>query len=153
LFTFPVPQTLYGDLTLPLQLTASRFAETALEMLGYSVVRNGNILELSHMQLSVVEACSGIRSLITLSFFCLVYAYFCELRRWLQALIVGMAAPAAIFMNGMRVTMTGVFGKTNPELTHGTAHEILGWACFAIGFAIVFLAHRSIRYFTYDRTQ
>ena len=63
-------------LTFPLQLFASRVAERALDLLGYPVLRDGNILELASQKLSVAEACSGIRSLLSLTFLSLVYAYF-----------------------------------------------------------------------------
>lgn len=142
LFTFPIPTALYGELTLPLQLLATRLAEVTFELLGMSVVRDGNILELAHQRLSVVEACSGIRSLITLLFFCTVYAYLCEWRLWVRILIALAALPAAIGANVLRIVATGLISKIRPEYTHGTYHEMLGWIAFMLGFATVFLAHR-----------
>jgi exosortase len=142
LFTFPLPQVLYGEITLPLQLIATKMSEWALELLGFSVMSEGNILNLPHQRLSVVEACSGLRSLITLGFFCLVYAYFFEANRWLKAAIVASVLPFAILLNALRITMTGVFGEYAPQLTHGVYHEILGWSCFAAAFGLVLLFHR-----------
>ena len=144
-YTFPIPSVLYAEITLPLQLLASRLAELTLETLGYSVLREGNVLYLSFKTLSVEEACSGIRSLVSLSFFCLVYAYFMESRRALQALIVAASVPAAILLNSWRVTLTGILAEHHPELTYGRPHEVLGWVLFAAGFGLVFLAHRLAR--------
>jgi len=76
LFTFPIPPTLYAQITGPLQSLATNLSQTCLELLGYSALREGNLLELPHYRLSIVEACSGIRSLVTLLFFCCIYAYF-----------------------------------------------------------------------------
>ncbi len=76
LFLFPVPAMVYARVTLPLQIFASASAEMALNWIGIPVLRDGNILELPHERLSVVEACSGIRSLLSLGFLSLVYAYF-----------------------------------------------------------------------------
>jgi len=141
LFTFPLPQVLYGEITLPLQLIATKASEWALEHLGLSVISEGNILNLPHQRLSVVEACSGLRSLITLGFFCLVYAYFFETNRWRQAAIVAAVVPSAILLNDLRITLTGVFGEYAPQFTKGTYHEILGWSCFAAAFGLILLFH------------
>lgn len=141
LYTFPVPAVLYGEITLPLQLLASRLAEGAFELLGYSVFREGNIIELANQRLSVVEACSGLRSLVTLSFFTATYGYLLESRNWIRFLLVAAAVPAAILINALRITLTGVMGKIDPALTKGTAHDITGWGCFAIGFGLVLLVH------------
>ena len=145
LFTFPIPEVLYGEITQPLQLLASRLAESAFEVLGFSVIREGNILQLTYMSLSVVEACSGLRSLITLVFFCLVYGYFFESRLWLRAGIALLAIPSAIFVNVLRITATGVLGKYNQAWTEGTVHEVVGWTAFALGFGLVLATHLAAR--------
>jgi exosortase len=141
LYTFPIPTVLYGEITLPLQLLASRLAEGAFELLGYSVLREGNIIELANQRLSVVEACSGLRSLVTLSFFTVTYAYFMEDRNWVRGLLFLAAIPSAILINAIRITLTGVLGKINPAWTKGTVHDITGWVCFAIGFLLVLLVY------------
>jgi exosortase len=142
LFTFPVPDVLYGELTQPLQLLASRLSEGAFELLGYSVIREGNILQLAHMQLSVVEACSGLRSLITLGFFSVVFAYFFENSLLRRVVIVLLAVPAAIIVNMIRITMTGILGKIDMSYTKGTYHDMLGWSGFFLGFLIVYVCYR-----------
>ena len=141
-FTFPVPDVLYGQITQPLQLLATSLAEGAFELLGYSVYREGNILQLTHMQLSVVEACSGLRSLMALFFFCIVYAYFFETRPWRRVLIAAASIPSAIIVNVLRIVSTGVLGKYHPEWTEGTRHEIVGWVAVTVGFVAVLLLHR-----------
>jgi exosortase len=145
LFTFPVPDVLYGEITQPLQMLATRLSESAFELLGFSVLRDGNILQLTYMSLSVVEACSGLRSLITLVFFSVVYGYVFETRLWLRVGIVLLAVPAAIGVNALRITATGVLGKYNPAWAQGTYHEIVGWAACALGFALVLAGHQLAR--------
>jgi exosortase len=145
LFTFPIPDVLYGEITQPLQLLATRLSEGAFELLGFSVIREGNILQLTYMSLSVVEACSGLRSLITLTFFCLVYGYFFESRLWLRFCVVLLAIPSAILINVLRITTTGILGKYNIAWTEGTYHEIVGWTAFVLGFALVLACHLAIR--------
>lgn len=145
LFTFPIPVVLYGEITQPLQLFASQMAERVFELLGHSVIREGNVLTLSHQVLSVEEACSGIRSLVSLSFFCLAYAYFFE-RNFLPRLLILLAAvPAALAMNVTRIVATGIISKYNEEWTKGTAHDALAWIVFVAGFALVLLGHRLVR--------
>lgn len=152
LFTFPIPEVLYGEITQPLQLLASRLAESSFELLGFSVIREGNILQLTYMSLSVVEACSGLRSLITLVFFCLVYGYFFESRLWLRAGIALLAIPSAILVNVLRITATGVLGKYNQAWTEGTVHEIVGWTAFTLGFVLVLASHLAARRLLRPRT-
>lgn len=141
-FTFPIPDVFYGQITQPLQLLATRLSEFMLELFGYSVLRDGNVLQLTHMSLSVVEACSGLRSLITLSFFCLVYSYFFEHRYWLRTGVTLLAIPAAILVNGLRIAATGALGQHNPVWAKGLYHESIGWIAFFVGAALVLLAHR-----------
>lgn len=141
LYTFPIPAVAYGEITLPLQLLASRLAEGIFELLGYSVIREGNILELAKQRLNVVEACSGLRSLVTLSFFTTVYAYLLESKNWLRLLLLLISIPSAILINALRIATTGILGNIDPALTKGTAHDVTGWVCFVIGFLLLLPVH------------
>jgi len=146
LFTFPIPQLLYAEITAPLQSWATILSEKTLALAGFSVIREGNLLELPHYRLSIVEACSGIRSLITLAFFCVLYAYFLEERTWARLAVVALSIPAALILNVVRITATGILGEFNPRFTQGIYHEALGWACLALAFGLVLVLHRGLRY-------
>jgi exosortase len=145
LFTFPIPQVLYGEVTLPLQLLATRLSEQALDLLGYTALREGNILQMPHGTLSVVEACSGIKSLVTLTFLTLVYSRFFAETRSIRILITISAVPAAILLNVFRITITGVLLETAPRFSHGFYHETLGWLCFTAAFGLVLVLHLILR--------
>jgi exosortase len=121
------PTFLYERLTLDLQLLASRLGEAGLEALGYSVMREGNILELVNAKLSVEEACSGIRSLTSILFMCVVYDYFFVRGNVVRALILAMAVPMAILANVGRIVATGVASQYNRELIHGATHDAFGY--------------------------
>ena len=95
-FMVPIPSVIYYQITFPLQLLASRVAETVLSWIGYPVLREGNILELASQRLSVAEACSGIRSLLSLSFLSLVYGYFYDQRPWMRVVLLIGTVPIAI---------------------------------------------------------
>jgi exosortase len=142
LLMIPIPAVVYNQLTFRLQLLASRLADGALEFLSIPVLREGNILELTNMKLSVVEACSGIRSLLTLTFLSLVYGCFFEKRLWVRAVLFLSTIPIAILANGSRVTVTGILSQIKPELAEGFFHESTGWILFMISLAILIVFHR-----------
>lgn len=141
LFMIPIPAVIYNQITFPLQLFASRVAELSLSFLGYPVLRDGNILELASQKLSVAEACSGIRSLMSLSFLSLVYAYFFDKRVWMRWVLLGATIPIAIIANAGRVTITGILSEINPELARGFFHELEGYVIFIIAGLMLFLLH------------
>ncbi len=139
-FMVPIPALIYNQITFPLQLLASQVAETALSWMGIPVLREGNILELASQRLSVVEACSGIRSLLSLSFLSLVYSYLFDKKVWMRGALLAATVPIAILANAGRVTLTGVLSEIKPELAAGFFHEASGWIVFmaALGILIVF---------------
>lgn len=139
-FMVPIPAILYNSITFPLQILASQLAAEALWMIGIPVSREGNILELPSQRLSVVEACSGIRSLLSLSFLSLVFGFFFEKRKWMRVVLFLATIPIAILANGSRVTITGILSEIKPELAEGFFHESTGWVLFmmALGFLLFF---------------
>jgi len=144
-FMIPIPAVIYNSLTFPLQLFASRVAEWSLDLMGYPVLRDGNILELASQKLSVAEACSGIRSLLSLSFLSLVYAYFFDHRVWMRWVLLIATVPIAIIANAGRVTITGMLSEINPELARGFFHELEGYVIFVIAFVMLLGLHGAIR--------
>lgn len=143
-FMVPIPAVIYNQITFPLQLIASSAAERAIDLLQIPVYREGNVLFLPQQTLNVVEACSGIRSLLTLTFLSLVYGYFFEKRTWVRILLFCSTIPIAIVANAGRVTITGVVSQINPELAEGWFHEAQGWVIFMIALAILIALHQLI---------
>lgn len=141
------PTFIFERLTLSLQLLASRLGETFLEALGYSVLRDGNILEMVGIKLSVEEACSGIRSLVAIFFMCVLYNYFFVRGRSMKATLLLLAIPVAILGNAVRIVATGVASQYNPALVRGAAHEAFGYVSVvaaALGVVGVHLILQSI---------
>jgi len=138
----PIPTVVYNQLTFPLQMLASQLAAGALSLLGIPVLRDGNILELANGRLSVVEACSGIRSLLSLTFLSLVYGYFFEKKTWIRVTLFLATIPVAILANGGRVTLTGILYEIRPELAEGFFHESTGLVIFFAAGVILFLIHQ-----------
>jgi exosortase len=145
LFMIPIPTIAYNSITFPLQLLASKVAASSLGAIGIPVLREGNILELPNQRLSVVEACSGIRSLLSLSFLSLVYGYFFEKKTWIRAVLLLATVPIAVVANATRVTLTGIISQIKPELAEGFFHESTGWVIFIAALLILILFHQVIR--------
>jgi exosortase len=143
-FMVPIPALIYNSVTFPLQLLASRLAAEALTVLSIPVMREGNVLELPNQTLSVVEACSGIRSLLSLTFLSLVYGYFFERKIWIRVVLFFSTVPIAIVANGSRVTLTGVLTQIKPELAEGFFHTASGWVIFMVALVILLLFHQLV---------
>jgi len=144
LFMFPLPAIIYARITLPLQLFASQVAEVILGWLGIPVLRDGNVLELASQKLSVVEACSGIRSLLSLSFLSLTYAYFFDRKVWMRWVLLVATIPIAIAANAIRVTLTGVLSEIRTDLAQGFFHTLEGWVLFLVALVLLVAFHQLV---------
>lgn len=143
----PIPSVIYHQITLPLQFLASQLAEHSLSWLGIPVLREGNILELPSQSLSVVEACSGIRSLLSLTFLSLVYGYLFEPRIWARVVLLAATVPIAIAANAGRVTVTGVLSEYQSELAEGFFHLAEGWVIFLAALVALVAFHQALKLF------
>jgi len=143
-FMVPIPAVIYNQITFPLQLLASRVADSTLTLLGIPVLREGNILELASQRLNVVEACSGIRSLLSLTFLSLVYAYFFDKKVWMRPVLLVATLPIAILANAGRVTLTGVASEYDPALAEGFFHYASGWVIFMVALVILIVFHQLV---------
>jgi len=136
----PLPAIIYNQVTFPLQLLASRLSSSWLELLGVPVLREGNVLVLPNYSLEVVEACSGIRSLMSLVALAVLYGYFVEKRPWVGITLVALMVPIAVASNAMRVMGAGVltywFG---PQAAEGFFHSFQGWLIFVSAVACMLL--------------
>ncbi len=145
-FMIPIPAILYAQLTLRLQEMATAMAEWLLSAIGIPVLREGNLLRLPSQTLDVAEACSGIRSLLSLTFLSLVYGYFRDKRNWVRWLLFLSTIPIAIGANGMRVMFTGVLSEMNTKWASGIYHEVEGYIVFVIALAALLAFHSLINF-------
>lgn len=132
-----IPFPFYDRVTMPLQFLASMLSENFLTAMGYSVLREGNVLYLPTQTLNVAEACSGLRSIYALTFLTLTYSYFFTPRTRARWILAAAILPVAILVNALRVALTAIMGTYNPAWTEGTYHEVLGWTVFVFAFAIL----------------
>jgi exosortase len=134
----PLPAIVFNAIAFPLQLIASAWAAGLLRLVGIPVFQQGNILQLPQQVLNVAEACSGIRSLISLMTLALMVAWFLPVRRWVQAGLVAAAIPVALIANALRIALTGILGKyLGPEYSEGFFHLFSGWLIFLVAFVLL----------------
>jgi exosortase len=137
LIAVPLPDLLVNAITLPLQLNASRIAEATLALAGVPVFRDGNLLELPSITLQVAEACSGLRSIVSLAAISLLLAW--SEPSWpRRAAIVVSSLPVAIVMNGFRIAATGVACEAwGPRAASGSWHTFSGWVTFLVSVVVL----------------
>lgn len=135
LLMIPIPAIIFNEIAFPLQLVAAKSAASVLYILGIPVLREGNLIFLANTVLEVAEACSGIRSLVSLIALALVFAYFTQTRFWKQLILVLSAIPIAIIANAIRVSGTGVLAHFYGEgVAQGFYHSFSGWVVFVVSF-------------------
>lgn len=143
LLMIPIPALVFNQIAFPLQLLASRVGESVLSALGIPVLREGNVIVLAHTSLEVAEACSGIRSLISLLTLGIVYGYFTDPRIGMRLMIALSTIPIAIVTNGARVAGTGVAAHYyGVEAAQGFFHTFSGWLVFVVAFGLLFVVTR-----------
>jgi len=149
LLMIPIPAIIFNQIAFPLQLLASRFGEATLRALSIPVLREGNVITLANTQLEVAEACSGIRSLISLLTLGIVYGYFVSPSVAVRTVLALATIPVAILANGFRVAGTGIAAHYyGPAAAEGFFHTFSGWLVFVVSFAMLFLIHRLIARWT-----
>lgn len=145
-FMIPIPVIIYNQITFPLQLIASRLATFWLEVVQVPVLRDGNVLVLSNLSLEVAEACSGIRSLMSLIALAVAYGHFAEPRRWVRYALVLLMVPSAIVTNAMRIVGAGVLAhRFGPQAAEGFLHQFSGWMVFLGTLVLIFVCHWILR--------
>ena len=142
----PFPTILFNKITFPLQLFASRLASDLLPLLGVPVLLEGNVIQLPVMKLEVAEACSGIRSLMSLFTLAVFYGYFLERTTRRRVLLALASIPIAVAANVLRIVGTGLCVQYwDPVKALGFFHEFSGWVMFVISLVCLYLVHRLMR--------
>jgi exosortase len=141
----PLPAIIFNQIAFPLQLLASRAGEAALTLGGVPVLREGNVLELATTKLEVAQACSGIRSLISLLTLGILLGKLSEQPITMRILLAILTVPVAIAANAARVAGTGFAANwIGPEAAEGFFHAFSGWLVFVAAFALLLAARRLI---------
>jgi len=141
----PIPNLILQQVTFPLQLLASKLATVLLQLAGVPVLQQGNVIVLASMPLDVAEACSGIRSLLTLVTLAIIYGYLMETRVWVRVALAISAVPIAVAANSFRIFGTGMLVQYwDPDKAEGFYHALSGWLIFVVALIMLFAVHRVI---------
>jgi exosortase len=144
LFMIPIPAIIYSALTMKLQNLASELGEMLITLMGIPVLRQGNTLRIPSQVLDIAEACSGIRSLMTLLFLALVISYFMDKKVWMRWALLLATVPIAICANGVRVAVTAQLSEIDLRLASGVYHEIEGYIVYVVALLALLGVHRLI---------
>jgi len=148
----PIPAIIFNQITFPLQLLASRVATIVLPWFGVPILREGNVINLPRMALEVAEACSGIRSLMSLVTLAIIYGHLMERRLWVRWLLVLASVPIAVIANSIRIIGTGLLVQYwDPEKAEGLSHATWGWIIFVVALFMVYSLHGLVRLISPDR--
>jgi exosortase len=146
-FMVPIPAILFYAVTFPLQQLAAQQAAWALDVLGVPVLLDGNIIQLSQISLGVTEACSGIRSLISLFAGAVAWAYLLLPGGWPMLVFVLATVPITILANAGRVVATGLIGQWfGVDYATGFFHELAGWVIYLFASLCLAGLHLLIRW-------
>jgi exosortase len=144
----PIPAIVFSQITLPLQVLASKLAAGTLPFCGVPVLREGNIINLPAMPLEVAQACSGIRSLMSLTTLAIMYGYLMERRIWVRIVLAIASVPIAVAANGLRIVGTGLIVQYwDPEKAEGFFHLFSGWLVFVFSLLMLFALHQAFSLF------
>jgi exosortase len=144
----PIPAIVFSQITFPLQILASKLSAGLLPFLGVPVLREGNVINLPAMPLEVAEACSGIRSLLSLTTLAIMYGYLLEKRVAIRVLLALASVPIAVVANGLRIVGTGLLVQYwDPDKAEGFFHAFSGWLIFVVSLLMLFILHQCLTFF------
>lgn len=142
----PIPPVIFYQAAFPLQLLATKFGVVSLQLLQIPVLREGNVISLAHTTLEVTEACSGIRSLVSLFALAVLYGYFTDGRPGRTTVVALSSVPIAIVANGLRVAGTGIAAHyVGPAAATGFFHSFSGWLVFMTSFAMLLVVAKAVK--------
>jgi exosortase len=148
LLMIPIPAIVFNLMTFPLQLLASKVASTILPWMGVPVLREGNVIQIPNMALEVAEACSGIRSLMSLVTLSVIFGYLMERKVAVRVLLALASIPIAVTANSLRIVGTGLIVQYwDPGKAEGFYHAFSAWLVFVVSMVMIYILHRVFRIF------
>ena len=138
LLMLPFPQSVQTAITLPLQNLATKTAVFFLELLGYNVMREGNIIYINNTYVAVAEACNGLRMVTAFFIIITMVALLIQRTWWEKLILIASGVPIALLCNSIRLTVTAV-AFTVPELKNWQTafHDFGGYAMMPVALVMV----------------
>lgn len=145
LFMVPVPAQIYAVLTIPLQLFVTKATAFILSTIGIPNLREGNVLHLPEHTMQVVQACSGLRSIMSLLTLGLLVGYFSLVSNLLRTILFFFAIPIAILVNVVRLLLIVTFlYYYNFDLASGMPHTVLGVLIFCLAILLFMFLRKGL---------
>jgi exosortase len=140
ILAIPIPALIFNTVSIPLQVLASQASSEFLTFCDVPVLREGNVLQLTNTALGVAEACSGLRSLLSLIALSVILGYM----RWRgvaqRVVLIALSVPVALLLNIVRITITGIIAENwSVKYAMGFFHEFSGWVVFVLAFFVLYL--------------
>ena len=145
-FMIPLPYIVYDSMAFPLKLFVAKFSVISLKLMGVIVLREGNIIMFPETVLEVADACSGLRSLMSLLALGVALAVFTQNKKSMRVLLVLLTVPIAIFTNMLRVIGTGFLSQYyGAAAAEGFFHEFAGMGVFLLAMVLLFVSSGLLR--------
>jgi len=145
-FMIPLPYIIYDAIAFPLKLFVAQFSVLSLKLLGVVVLREGNIIMFPNTVLEVADACSGLRSLMSLLALGVALAVLTQKRKIAMVLLVVLTVPIAVLTNMIRVIVTGYLAQYyGAAAAEGFFHEFAGMGVFLLAMVLLFMTSGVLR--------
>lgn len=152
LLMIPIPAQIYSSATMPLQLFVSKVSTGLAFLFNVPLFREGNVIHLPERTLEVVQACSGLRSIVSLLTLSLVFGYFTLKSNLLRTILFFTGVPAAIFVNIIRVLLMVIaFYYFDYDLTKGSIHTVFGVVIFFLALLFIYIIQRVLSIWDINR--
>lgn len=138
-FMMPLPSTVFDEISQPAQEWSTIIANVMLKTIGYETHRVGNVIYIpGGFDLDVGVPCSGFKMLVSMATFAFFFAYYIRVELWRQVLLVILALPLALMINGLRIALIGIVGTKFGEEAGYAFHDWSGYMVLVVAFAVLF---------------
>lgn len=146
LFMVPLPYIIYDSMAFPLKQFVSWVSVGFMKLIGIAVIRDGNIIMFPSITLEVADACSGIRSLVSILALSVAYASFLQISNLKRWIIILSSVVIAIATNALRVIVTGILANhSGAAAAEGFFHEFAGMSVFALAMGMLLVVGLLVR--------
>ena len=137
IFLVPLPGRARQAVTLPMQNYAAQATEAVLSVVGTGVERQGNLLSINGVEVTVAEACNGLRMTHALVLVAVAFAFAGPYRWWLRALVLGLSPLFAVACNVVRLVPTVWAYGAFDAATADVMHDLGGWVMLFVGYFVL----------------
>ncbi len=154
IFMFPLPGPLDTGLLAPMQKWATASSTYVLQTIGIPTYSEGNRIVIGEIQLGVVEACSGLRMLTIFVALAVAITLVTDRPWWERIVIIISAAPIALAVNIVRITVTGILHLTaGPELAELVFHDLAGWFMMPMALGLLYVEFQILSHLVIDESE